>query len=123
MGGRSAYGQRTRGERRGCESLPQCPSVCCVARPCAAPELVRWQDRKSTRLNSSHLGISYAVFCLKKNRTESVTAYSTNSGTCGAAIPLRSQKPVIPPFCSIFFFNDAPATGIIPFPLLAALQL
>src|SRR5438045_6977914 len=24
------------------------------------------QDRKSTRLNSSHLGISYAVFCLKK---------------------------------------------------------
>src|SRR5258705_5865686 len=24
-------------------------------------------DRKSTRLNSSHLGISYAVFCLKKN--------------------------------------------------------
>src|SRR5205814_9047841 len=26
----------------------------------------RRQDRKSTRLNSSHLGISYAVFCLKK---------------------------------------------------------
>src|SRR5262245_65837078 len=33
--------------------------------------LVLWrrgelEDRKSTRLNSSHLGISYAVFCLKK---------------------------------------------------------
>src|SRR5256885_11039325 len=28
--------------------------------------LVRRQDRKSTRLNSSHLVISYAVFCLKK---------------------------------------------------------
>src|SRR5437899_9593599 len=27
-------------------------------------------DRKSTRLNSSHLGISYAVFCLKKKKTE-----------------------------------------------------
>src|SRR5438045_5414472 len=27
---------------------------------------VRTPDRKSTRLNSSHLGISYAVFCLKK---------------------------------------------------------
>src|SRR5262245_64156267 len=27
-------------------------------------------DRKSTRLNSSHLGISYAVFCLKKKRLE-----------------------------------------------------
>src|SRR5947199_5822403 len=26
----------------------------------------RGKDRKSTRLNSSHLGISYAVFCLKK---------------------------------------------------------
>src|ERR1039457_5914217 len=28
-------------------------------------------DRKSTRLNSSHLVISYAVFCLKKNQTKS----------------------------------------------------
>src|SRR5947199_5616591 len=28
--------------------------------------LFKHQDRKSTRLNSSHLGISYAVFCLKK---------------------------------------------------------
>src|SRR5258705_8401464 len=27
------------------------------------------KDRKSTRLNSSHLGISYAVFCLKKKIT------------------------------------------------------
>src|SRR5690606_40332120 len=26
----------------------------------------RWEDRKSTRLNSSHVKISYAVFCLKK---------------------------------------------------------
>src|SRR5205814_3138633 len=28
--------------------------------------VARREDRKSTRLNSSHLGISYAVFCLKK---------------------------------------------------------
>src|SRR5256885_12059617 len=28
------------------------------------------QDRKSTRLNSSHLVISYAVFCLKKKNTD-----------------------------------------------------
>src|SRR2546430_16015868 len=28
----------------------------------------RWEDRKSTRLNSSHSQISYAVFCLKKKR-------------------------------------------------------
>src|SRR3712207_7688955 len=28
------------------------------------------QDRKSTRLNSSHANISYAVFCLKKNKLQ-----------------------------------------------------
>src|SRR3712207_7198973 len=28
----------------------------------------RFEDRKSTRLNSSHANISYAVFCLKKNK-------------------------------------------------------
>src|SRR5437763_11829281 len=31
------------------------------------------QDRKSTRLNSSHRCISYAVFCLKKKNTDSKT--------------------------------------------------
>src|SRR5947199_8283267 len=30
------------------------------------------QDRKSTRLNSSHLGISYAVFCLKKKKKNAI---------------------------------------------------
>src|SRR5436309_6545814 len=29
----------------------------------------QWIDRKSTRLNSSHVKISYAVFCLKKTKT------------------------------------------------------
>src|SRR5207249_9322983 len=29
-------------------------------------EAIAWIDRKSTRLNSSHVSISYAVFCLKK---------------------------------------------------------
>src|SRR5256885_12375602 len=32
------------------------------------PRTVRGRDRKSTRLNSSHLVISYAVFCLKKKK-------------------------------------------------------
>src|SRR5947199_3875863 len=35
------------------------------------------QDRKSTRLNSSHLGISYAVFCLKKKKKKITKAYTT----------------------------------------------
>src|SRR3712207_8647898 len=33
------------------------------------PEIAPTKDRKSTRLNSSHANISYAVFCLKKNNT------------------------------------------------------
>src|SRR2546426_3576960 len=35
------------------------------------PFLTRPGDRKSTRLNSSHLVISYAVFCLKKKKQQS----------------------------------------------------
>src|SRR5439155_11361885 len=31
------------------------------------------EDRKSTRLNSSHVAISYAVFCLKKKKNKSIT--------------------------------------------------
>src|SRR5256885_9598609 len=42
------------------------PAVAMAALPRAGRRL----DRKSTRLNSSHLVISYAVFCLKKKRTE-----------------------------------------------------
>src|SRR5256885_16452014 len=34
------------------------------------------EDRKSTRLNSSHLVISYAVFCLKKKKKYKQTYYS-----------------------------------------------
>src|SRR5258705_2387162 len=36
--------------------------------PGARSECSMYIDRKSTRLNSSHLGISYAVFCLKKKK-------------------------------------------------------
>src|SRR5256885_12063386 len=52
----------TRGPR-----LPHCVSMpACVGKP-ASPGKYRpaGADRKSTRLNSSHLVISYAVFCLK----------------------------------------------------------
>src|SRR6266480_6367082 len=53
-----------------------CASPCCsrwaAGRPCpgrrpAGPV----RDRKSTRLNSSHMSISYAVFCLKKKKKKS----------------------------------------------------
>src|SRR5256885_7485112 len=36
----------------------------------------RREDRKSTRLNSSHLVISYAVFCLKKKKTYEIGVLS-----------------------------------------------
>src|SRR5688572_31650933 len=36
-----------------------------------APRVLRAADRKSTRLNSSHSQISYAVFCLKKKKKNS----------------------------------------------------
>src|SRR5205814_3181793 len=37
-------------------------------------------DRKSTRLNSSHLGISYAVFCLKK-KIELISRFNRNEAS------------------------------------------
>src|SRR5262245_62483978 len=39
-------------------------------------DVVLMEDRKSTRLNSSHLGISYAVFCLKKKKQVMNRAYT-----------------------------------------------
>src|SRR5205807_4341813 len=47
-------------------------------------QVMRMKDRKSTRLNSSHLVISYAVFCLKKKKidikslTNPITSHHTN---------------------------------------------
>src|SRR3712207_7420389 len=39
-----------------------------IQRPLVENELIQPIDRKSTRLNSSHANISYAVFCLKKKK-------------------------------------------------------
>src|SRR5256884_2849226 len=39
----------------------------------------RWRDRKSTRLNSSHGYISYAVFCLQKKQSLAPSLLSYNS--------------------------------------------
>src|SRR5207253_6307576 len=48
------------------------------------------RDRKSTRLNSSHVAISYAVFCLKKKRISSpVTA--TSLSRYGLSVSLQSH--------------------------------
>src|SRR5438045_8173271 len=43
----------------------------------------RGRDRKSTRLNSSHLGISYAVFCLKKKKKKGGNARRRDQSSVG----------------------------------------
>src|SRR6266480_5085449 len=45
--------------------VPREPGGASGAEPSGRPER---RDRKSTRLNSSHMSISYAVFCLKKKK-------------------------------------------------------
>src|SRR5256885_7946567 len=64
--------------QRGRSSRPPVRRFCCTSRTWGSPRTCRsrrrcgWArrngDRKSTRLNSSHLVISYAVFCLKKKK-------------------------------------------------------
>src|SRR5438067_6572877 len=58
-------------------------------------------DRKSTRLNSSHVSISYAVFCLKKknrkNAAERAGRIGCSAGTGGTAAP-SSGTPRRPPY-------------------------
>src|SRR3712207_6968636 len=51
-----------------CDDIVPCAGLedKCILRDAAGEELV--EDRKSTRLNSSHANISYAVFCLKKKQ-------------------------------------------------------
>src|SRR2546429_4635240 len=47
-----------------------------------------WLDRKSTRLNSSHGYISYAVFCLKKKKNKD---YSMYTFLCGATALIKGE--------------------------------
>src|SRR5256885_4188788 len=49
-------------------NAPACPGDCRQALGAAVEARGLVEDRKSTRLNSSHLVISYAVFCLKKKK-------------------------------------------------------
>src|SRR5690554_7365906 len=55
------------------QQMPEACLILLAQRRVVAPQLQRTQqqlgeDRKSTRLNSSHVRISYAVFCLKKKK-------------------------------------------------------
>src|SRR3712207_7415953 len=68
LGARPAAGRAPRPARG--DPLPEGVPVPRAGRggPGVALAAVCWRDRKSTRLNSSHANISYAVFCLKKKK-------------------------------------------------------
>src|SRR2546430_10777500 len=72
--GRSATTEASRGaeseDNELDEPLPDAEHLVAEAVGLAGDDL----DRKSTRLNSSHSQISYAVFCLKKKKTRTVQA-------------------------------------------------
>src|SRR6202521_3421066 len=92
------------------------------------------QDRKSTRLNSSHLRISYAVFCLKKKKTtaQDECPHTTLSAGRGETYVLLMElaKPYILvavtstscSFSFIFFFflknRPPPKSPLFPPPAL-----
>src|SRR3712207_7649394 len=52
-----------------CVGCGICEHTCKTVNDRVAIRVVPARDRKSTRLNSSHANISYAVFCLKKKKT------------------------------------------------------
>src|ERR1022692_1466551 len=96
-------------------------------------------DRKSTRLNSSHLVISYAVFCLKKkkknnNNALTATTHSVHSTpirhelhtpshrTCPVLWLEPAHLPLSPLFF-FFFFNDTATTEIYTLSLHDALPI
>src|SRR5471030_3060331 len=89
-------------------------------------------DRKSTRLNSSHLGISYAVFCLKKKKTRRSAPFAKRyrgSSALGqrqrsrgcTSRRVRSRLTIL--FFSFFFFNDTATTEIYTLSLHDALPI
>src|SRR5256885_1342198 len=59
-------------------AVPRASRVSSASRPLRAISTRMPVDRKSTRLNSSHLVISYAVFCLKKKKTQHNRPVHTN---------------------------------------------
>src|ERR1039457_6007659 len=100
---------------------------------------VRCIDRKSTRLNSSHLVISYAVFCLKKKYHLGEDRPETETYRVRPHLRDRADSEVhdIPSACAraffasigpvdadvFFFFNDTATTEIYTLSLHDALPI
>src|ERR1039458_4843515 len=105
-----------------------CAASCARTRTSAIQNFA--SDRKSTRLNSSHLGISYAVFCLKKNesyldkwyfwaphrRIPAIMAVASHTPPTRPD-PSSTSGPAGPPPAAsrlLFFFKKPAAPRIIP---------
>src|SRR5258705_5408884 len=58
------------------------------------------RDRKSTRLNSSHLGISYAVFCLKKKINGGAQDHGNEAHTADRALDM-AKRTVLTPYAKL----------------------
>src|SRR5215211_3186668 len=98
------------------------------------------RDRKSTRLNSSHTVISYAVFCLKKKKknkrydsnekkTIHITIYNSDINTslmyqkCYSLVCDYYIRFLLFLFLFFFFFNDTATTEIYTLSLHDALPI
>src|SRR5215813_3736701 len=91
------------------------------------------RDRKSTRLNSSHVRISYAVFCLKKKKNSHEMKQPLTEITANSVASLRLLETAPQYFeearaafnyvFSFFFFNDTATTEIYTLSLHDALPI
>src|SRR5690554_7482289 len=71
--------------------------------PALAPQRLLHEDRKSTRLNSSHVRISYAVFCLKKKKKHKQHSWPGSmhlTSACRQPDPNGSSPPALHPWTS-----------------------
>src|SRR5437762_741487 len=98
------------------------PCSCSAVRRLRSPTRGRGRDRKSTRLNSSHRCISYAVFCLKKKKK---TNMMTSSYQYQAHTYTSHQSPTVrrPLIVVIIFFNNTSTTDIYTLSLHDALPI
>src|SRR3954471_20149373 len=103
---------------------PQAHDVCPLGQD---GDVLAHPDRKSTRLNSSHVEISYAVFCLKKNTPVLPVEVELDFAWVFAC---PCEELVAPGELGVlrhgevdFFFNDPAAAEIYPLPLRDALPI
>src|ERR1022692_2993974 len=84
--------------------------------------VLAYSDRKSTRLNSSHLVISYAVFCLKKKKDAVSNAQLVNPKRVRHAWYGQYGDPLLTAEYFVFFFflikRRPPEFSPLPFPEL-----